>query len=118
VSDAPTPESHQDHTPEIGWRSDGTLPSATQLERLERIVPGAAAQILDRWYHQLDHRQELESRGLTYAFRIALTGLTVSMVTILAGIFMHQTGGIIARGTVGTIDLVALVYAFIRASSR
>ncbi len=40
------------------------------------------------------------------------------MVTILAGIFAHQTGGIIAGGAVGTIDLVALVYAFIRASSR
>lgn len=90
-------------------------PLASRLERLDLVVPGAAARILDRWERQLDHRQQLEGRGLTYTFRIALAGLTVSMVTILAGIFAHQTGGIIAGGAVGT---VALVYAFIRASSR
>jgi len=118
VNDESALESSDHDDPGVGPRLDGSLPSATQLARLERVVPGSAARILDRWDRQLEHRQQLESRGLTYAFRIALAGLTVSLITILAGIVTRQTGGIIAGGAVGTIDLVALVYAFIRASSR
>ena len=119
MNDEQAPEpSHQKYTSETVRRSDSLLPPAVELERLERILPGAAARIFDRWDRQADHRQQLESRGLTYAFRIALAGLTVSLITILAGIVTGQTGGIVAGGAVGTIDLVALVYAFIRASSR
>lgn len=94
------------------------LPLTTELERLECIQPEITGRFFDRWERQLDHRQQLESRSLTYAFRIALAGLTVSLVTIVVGTVAHQTGSIVAGGAVGTLDLVALVYAFIRASSR
>lgn len=118
-SSAPSRRSHPEQS-----TSEGLLPSAAELERYERLVPGITERLIGRWEQQIEHQQALERLrlqneidserlGLTYGFRIAMTFLVVSAIIILAGIITHQPVGTITGGVLGGVDLIALVYVFV-----
>lgn len=102
----------------------GPAPHPDLLERYERVVPGAARELLDAVREERLHRyrgDDIERRmltqlaeaeiknsrlGLVFGFVIGMTGLVVACVCALTD---HETTAAIVAG----VDLLALVAVFV-----
>lgn len=81
----------------------GPIPAPEQLEKYEKICPGAAKEIINMAVGQAKHRQEMEKMdlqnaakdsnlGLKYAYRFCMTATIGSIILIL---FDHTISGTI-----------------------
>lgn len=95
----------------------GPLPPASEMDKYEKICPGAADRILKMAEQQAKHRQNIEAiavktsserslLGVKYAFCIAIAAFILSGVCFCLG--QITAGGIIFGST-----LVSIVGAFI-----
>jgi len=91
------------------------LPPAAELERLERLAPGAAGRILGMVESQQQHRFDLEktvvpeqinqaARGQWFAFALGAIGVIGGMTMGFLG--QSWLGGVIATMCVGNLALV------------
>ena len=118
---APTPESRTERRTLVrlqhsSW--EGPLPPPIIIEEFDRIVPGAAARILDEWEAEAAHRRAFERRAvviegleriggriLAFAFAVAALGVAV----YLASIGAEWASGLIGTGTIASV-VASLVY--------
>lgn len=102
--------------------SSGPIPPPEVLEGINRVVPGAAEQIVAEAMRNGAHRRTLEqrvilgaeirsSRGQWMALTVAMAGFVTAIVLALAG--DPVVGGLFAGGT-----LASLVSVFIYGSSQ
>lgn len=91
----------------------GPIPSASELEKYNQVLPGLAERIMKMAEIQSAHRQELEKKvidsnikgskkGQIFGFIIGMSGLGI--VTYCASLGLQFLAGIIAA-----IDIVGLV---------
>lgn len=97
---------------------EDTLPDAKQLQIYETIVPGISRELFDEWKIQIAHQRDIERRGLNYALYVALSFLLIAFILILVSILTRFSEGTWAGTVLGSIDIVALVSAFIYGRSR
>lgn len=87
------------------------------LKEYDLIVPGSAARILDLAERQADHRMSLEQRVTTSDMRRSWGGLIAGFVCQLTAIGSGSTlaylGQPVAGGTIATVSMAAVVYAFV-----
>lgn len=97
---------------------EGPFPPPQIIEEFERIVPGAAKQIIDEWQIEAAHRRVFERRSLMFegleriggrvlAFVFALAALGVAVY--LATIGAEWAGGLIGTGTIASV-VASMVY--------
>lgn len=103
------------------WRS-GPLPDAEELERLERLVPGSAERIIQKFEQQVDHRHSLENFVIHSGAQRSRQGLAAGFIVALSGfgvaIYGLSTGHEIAAAIIGGLDLVGLVTVFVTGSAQ
>ena len=85
----------------------GPLPPADEMEKYERVSPGAAERIIAMAETQSSHRHGLESKGQNYA---AMLGALAIISGTIAGVLGAQLVG----SVIGGLVLVGLVSAFIQ----
>jgi len=95
----------------------GPLPHPAILEQYEKIVPGAAERILQKFESQSEHRQKLESSVVWVDNFKSIAGLflgfIIAMTTIVGGIVCALKGKPLLGGTLSFAGLAILVAAFI-----
>jgi len=100
----------------------GPLPPPQVLAEYERVVPGAAAKILDMAMSQSEHRKSLETKVINSNIgnsKLGLWfGLFIGVVGIIAGTILGLHDKQIAGGVIGGGSLVSLVGVFIYGSQQ
>lgn len=95
----------------------GPLPKPSDLQKYDRIVPGAAERIIGMAERQAEHRQFLEKTVVTTDAKRADKGLYVGAfvaLCVLGGaVFLIYNGHDAAGATVASLDIVGLVSVFI-----
>lgn len=95
----------------------GPIPPPEQLEAFERVLPGAAAAILEMAANQSAHRRELEQSLVQGAIRRADRGLRYGFVTVLAvllcGVVLVLTGHPTQGAMVLSVSLPTLGAVFV-----
>ncbi len=98
----------------------GPLPAASTLEGYEKIVPGSAKMIFDEFEAQSKHRRRMETYALEWgnyrSFAGLVAGLIIALAFLWASYQLIQDGHDFAGTILGTVDLAALVGAFIYGS--
>lgn len=100
----------------------GPLPHPELLHKYEQVLPGLADRIVSMAERQSAHRQELErtvvnsdvrrsNLGLLAAFLITVMFLSASVALVVNG---HEVAG----ATLGSVNIVGLVYAFINGKRK
>ncbi len=98
------------------WFS-GPLPAPQMLEGYDRVLPGLARRIVERWERESDHRQQMEKAvvrsRISIQSRGQIIGAIISVIVLVAGIVFVATG----RDTTGLVAILAplavLVGAFV-----
>jgi len=98
------------------WFS-GPLPAPQMLEGYDRVLPGLAGRIVERWERESDHRQHIEKAvvrsRISIQSRGQIIGAIISVIVLAAGIVFVATG----RDTTGLVAILAplavLVGAFV-----
>lgn len=104
---------------------EGPLPSPRILQGYEHVLPGAAERLLVMAEKEQDHAHKLNVamvQGMTnqsklgqkMGFSIAVFGLLVGFVCMMAGGYWGNSTLIITGGGVIGVDLIALVALFLR----
>ena len=87
------------------------------LEGYDRVLPGLAGRIVERWERESDHRQHIEKAvvrsRISIQSRGQIIGAIISVIVLAAGIVFVATG----RDTTGLVAILAplavLVGAFV-----
>lgn len=114
----------------VEW-SSSPLPSPTEFEGFERVLPGAAERIMaafeleQRHRHkqeadEQEHAQAMERRGLTWGASLTLAGLVGGLLILLgalgAGVWLLAHGYDVAGYTSLVTAVGAIVTVFVRAT--
>ena len=94
----------------------GPIPSATELEKYEQILPNAAERILTLAEEQSKHRRESEKKALTeelgFNKRGQILGFIISIFVLIVALVAVTTGqGFIGLGAI-FISIATIVTAF------
>ena len=94
----------------------GPIPSASELEKYEQILPNAAERILTLAEKQSKHRREFENKALieetSFNKRGQILGFLVSILVLIVALVAILTGqGIIGLGAI-FISIASIVTAF------
>lgn len=95
----------------------GLLPLPSHFERYEKACPGAAKEIISMTVTQAKHRQDQENKlvnaRIAEAKRGHYTGFFIAIAFLVSSVYLIRSGHELAGGILGTIDILALVVAFI-----
>ena len=95
----------------------GPLPPPELFAQYEQILPGAADRILNMAERQSLHRQTKELIQVKTESRDSLLGIIsaflISVITIIAGVYVIKSGHAVSGTILGTTGLVSLVSVFI-----
>lgn len=75
----------------------GPLPPASELEKYENILPGAANRILTMVEKQSDHRRAIESRLIDAQIKNSLKGLYFAFIILLGVLILAGYGFIFGK---------------------
>lgn len=96
---------------------EGPLPPPHLLRQFEDIVPGAAERIMANADLQTMHRIEMERiviRGSNFRATFGIVaGLIVALSFLAGSVYLSINGAVVPGTILGTVDLTALVLAFI-----
>ena len=96
----------------------GPLPHPKILNDYNNIVPGSANRIINKFEEQTYHRHKLENRVIWVDSVKSILGLisafTITMTTIIGGIYSALNGQNFLGGTLSFTGPVALVFVFIK----
>jgi uncharacterized membrane protein len=84
----------------------GSLPTATELEKYNRVMPDAAERLLT-----LAEREQRFRHRITYTGQASAFIITISF--LISATFLIQGNHDVAGSVLATVDLVALVTVFI-----
>lgn len=106
----------------VSYHRSAPLPIPAELERYEKILPGAAERIFNHFEQQMQHRHALENRVIESDCKNSRLGLFfgffIGIFTILCGTFSIYQGHTISGTFIGTGGLSSLVGVFIYGSSQ
>jgi uncharacterized membrane protein len=95
----------------------GPIPDAEQLEKYERITPGAADRIIKMAEKQSDHRQTIERAVIKTKSINSTLGVVFAFLlgagTIFGGVFLAYNGQGWPGAVLGSAGLIGLVSVFI-----
>lgn len=102
---------------QVSLSRSGPLPSPSEIERYEAILPGAAERILAMAENQSNHRQKLETKAISTEGRNSFLGIIAGLAIGVVGLSIagfciyssHDTAGAALGGT----TLVSLVGTFV-----
>lgn len=104
--------------PQVKAEFSGPLPPADELEKYERISPGAAERIFAMAETQGHHRRELEKSLVDNEYKEASKGqicaATLGALAIISGTIAGILGAQWTGSMIGGLGMVGLVYAFIQ----
>lgn len=104
--------------PQVKAEFSNPLPPADELEKYERVSPGAAERIIAMAETQNSHRHELEKSLVDNEHKQASRGQNCAVVlgalAIVSGAIAGILGAQLAGSVIGGLVVAGLVYAFIR----
>ena len=115
---APAQRQQAQAGPQVKAEFSGPLPPPDELEKYERVSPGAAKRIFAMAETQGHHRRELEKSLVDNEYKEASRGqicaATLGALAIICGTIAGILGAQLAGSVIGGLVVVGLVYAFIR----
>ncbi|MEO2070789.1 MAG: DUF2335 domain-containing protein [Zunongwangia sp.] len=99
----------------------GPLPDGENIRIYNEVIPNGGDRLMSTVEKQLDHRIDMENKGLSRSFNQSSTGQWMGFaIAIVFGIIawdLAKSGFTVAASILGTVDLVALVAVFITGRS-
>lgn len=104
--------------PQVKAEFSGPLPPPDELEKYERVSPGAAKRIFAMAETESSHRRELEKSLVDNEYKQASKGqncaATLGALAIISGTIAGISGAQWTGSVIGAVVVVGLVYALIR----
>lgn len=104
--------------PQVKAEFNGPLPPADELEKYERVSPGAAERIIAMAETESSHRHELEKSLVDNEYKEASKGqncaVIIGALAIISGAIAGISGAQLAGSVIAGIGGAGLVSAFIR----
>lgn len=102
---------------ELSVRHSGPLPDGETIRIYNEVIPDGGNRLMTNVEKQLDHRIEIENKGVKRSFNQSSTGQWMAFLIALAFGFiawdLAKSGQTTVASILGTVDLVALVTVFI-----
>lgn len=115
---APAQRQQAQAGPQVKAEFSGPLPPPDELEKYERVSPGAAKRIFAMAETQGHHRRELEKSLVDNEYKEASRGqicaATLGTLAIVSGTIAGISGAQWTGSVIGGLVVVGLVYALIR----
>lgn len=95
----------------------GPLPDGETIKIYSEVIPNGGDRLMKTVEKQLEHRVEIEKKGLNRTFNQSSTGQWMGFgIALVFGVIawdLAKSGHDVVAGVLGAIDLVALVTVFI-----
>ena len=106
---------------QLSVRHSGPLPDGESIKIYSEVIPDGGNRLMTTVEKQLDHRIEIENKGVNRSFNQSSTGQWMAFaITLVFGFIawdLARNGYEIVASILGTVDLVALVTVFLTSRS-